>query len=242
MARDHSSPKRGRHTTDTLLPAEAFDHPSLKRRPPYVPEHFGPRTFAFALRKSCAGLDHRYRRDPNELYNRIISRTLDPDDGPALRWMTSGLQFSTDFVRLHTVGRLTIEELAYTVRFAYGDCAPYCTWLNQWGRNPNLPLPSFRDDFPLERPDELVGLDVRDIPPDDDHRIDVDDTTYLKLNGHMYWLPTHLLEAEKPRATNATTCFAGPGARSVLTPYAGLSLADGDNRTYPARNPLERRS
>ena len=198
-------PEKDAPRDDTLLPAEAFDHPALKRRPPYAPERLGLRNFTFTMQKACAGLNHHYRRDPKEVYARIVSRSLVPDDSPVLRWMTTGLQFSWLFVRLHAVGRLTIEELAYTVRFACGDQAPYRTWLNQWGRNPNRPLPSFRDDFPLERPDELVGLDARDIPPDDDRRIDVDGTTYLKLNGHMYWLPTHLLEAETPRATAAAT-------------------------------------
>ena len=187
-------PAKGTPRDEKLLPAEAFDHPALKRRPPYVPERFARRTFAFAVKKSCAGLAHRYRRDPGELYDRIVSRTLAIGDRVALCWMTSGLQFSTDFVRLHTVGRLTIEELAYTVRFACGERTPYRTWLNQWGRDPNRPLPSFRDDFPLERPDELAGLDLRDIPPGDDRRIDVDGTSYFKLNAHLYWLPTALLE------------------------------------------------
>ena len=184
---------------DRLLPAEAFDHPALERRPPYVPERLARRTFSFTLRKSCAGLAHRYRRDADDVYDRIISRTLDADDGPALRWMTSGLQFSSDFVRLHTVGRLTIAELAYLVRFAYGANAPYRTWLNQWARDPDRPMPTYRDDFELERPDELIGLDLRDLPPGDDRRLDIDDTTYFKLNAHIYWLPTTLLDRHRPR-------------------------------------------
>ena len=31
-------------------------------------------------------------------------------------------------------------------------------------------------------------MDVDDIPVGDDRRIDEDGFTYIKLNGHMYWL------------------------------------------------------
>ena len=198
---------------DALLPPERFDHPNLKQRPPYVPERLGPPTFSFALRKSCAGLAYDYRRDPHSLYDRILTRTLVADDGPALRWMLSGLQFSTDFVRLHTSGRLTIEELAYVTREAFGDRAPYRTWLNQWGREPTRALPSLPAEIRLDHPNELVGLDVRDLEPDDDRRIAVGDTLYIKLNGHVYRISTELLDTAAPQPAAAP-----PAALSVLTP------------------------
>ena len=181
-----------------LLPAAAFDHPALQRRPPYVPERLGLPTFSFALRKSCAGLAYEYRRDPEGIYERIMGKALVAEDGAALRWMLSGLQFPTQFVRLHTCGRLTIEELAYMARSAFGNRGAYRTWLNQWGRSPERALPSLPGSILLERPDELVGLDLRDMPPGDDRRIDRHGKTYVKLNGHIYRLPTHLLEPETP--------------------------------------------
>ena len=138
-----------------LLPAAAFDHPALQRRPPYVPERLGLPTFSFALRKSCAGLAYEYRRDPEGIYERIMGKALVAEDGAALRWMLSGLQFPTQFVRLHTCGRLTIEELAYMARSAFGNRGAYRTWLNQWGRSPERALPSLPGSILLERPDEL---------------------------------------------------------------------------------------
>ena len=128
--------------------------------------------FLFRIRKGCAGLAHRYRRDPDILYRRIMDKTLDDEDGPALRWMLSGFHRAEDFVRMHTRGRLTIEELAYLVRFAFGeDDTPYRCWLNQWGRDPQRPLPSLFGTIELDAPDELIGLDLDHIPVDDHRRI-----------------------------------------------------------------------
>ena len=45
---------------EELLPAARFDHPALKRRPPYVPERQGVATFSFMMLKGCAGLAHRH--------------------------------------------------------------------------------------------------------------------------------------------------------------------------------------
>ena len=136
-------PDGGGATDEDLLPAESFNHPALKQRPPYVPERQGRTTFAFMVRKGCAGLAHLHRREPEALYHRIMQQALEDEDGAAIRWMISGLQWDEDFVRLHTMGRLSIEELAYMVRWTYGaKQAPYRKWLNQWGREPHRPLPS----------------------------------------------------------------------------------------------------
>ena len=176
-------------TDEELLPAESFNHPALKRRPPYVPERQGTATFSFMVRKRCAGLAHRYRREPEELYRRIMRQALEKEDGAAIRWMISGLHRAEDFVRLHTMGRLSIEELAYMVRWAFGEeQTPYRRWLNQWGREPNRPLPSLPGTIKLETENDLIGLRIDDIPAGDDRRIDEDGCTYVKLNGHMYWL------------------------------------------------------
>ena len=126
--------------------------------------------------------------------------------------MLSGLQFSTDFVRLHTTGRLTIEEMAYMTREAFGERAPYRTWLNQWGREPTRALPSLPAEVRLHHPNELIGLDVRDLETDDDRRIDVGDTLCIKLNGHVYRISTELLDTAAPQATAAP-----PAALPVLT-------------------------
>ena len=171
-----------------LLPAERFDHPELKRRPPYVPERIGRGTFTFMVRKGCAGLAHHYRREPESLYRRVMHKSLNKEDGAALRWALSGFHHDKDFVRLHTKGRLTIEELAYLVRWAYGeDHTPYRSWLNQWGGDPQRPLPSLFDTIELETENDLIGLHIDDIPVGDDRRIDENGFTYIKLNGHMYW-------------------------------------------------------
>ena len=110
-----------------------------------------------------------------------MHKTLDEEDGAALRWMLSGLHHAEDFVRLHTMGRLTIEELAYLVRWAFGEKnTPYHSWLNQWGRDPQRPLPSLFATIELETANDLIGLHVDDIPAGDDRRIDEDGFTYIK--------------------------------------------------------------
>ena len=174
---------------EPLLDERRFDHPQLKKRPPYVPPAMARRSFAFKVRKGCAGLAHEYRKEPEGVYERIVARGLDAGDGTVIRWMIGGLRTDEDFVRLHTVCRLSIEELAYMVRFAFAkDSAPYRTWLNQWAREPSRPMPSLPECIELKSGDELAGLHVDDIAPGDERRIDIAGTTYLKLNAHMYWL------------------------------------------------------
>ena len=176
-------------TNEQLLPSEDFDHPELKRPPAYVPEHEGEATFDFMMLKGCAGLAHEFRRQPAELYARIKQQALERDDEPALRWMITGLRKDEDFVALHTMGRLSIQELAYLVRTAFGaERAPFRRWLNQWARDPHKPLPSLPGTIGLKSENDLVGLHIDDIPPGDDRRIDEDGITYLKIYGHMYWL------------------------------------------------------
>ena len=176
-------PKRA-DPKEELLPSERFDHPALKRRPCYVPEREGIETFSFMLRKGCAGLAHRHRREPEPLYRRITRQTMRAKDVAAVRWMISALHTDEDFVRLHTMGRLSIEELAYVVRTAYGPArAPFRAWLNQWAREPEKPLPSLPGTVMLRSEDELMGLRIDDIPAGDDRRIDEEGVTYLKLNG-----------------------------------------------------------
>ena len=175
--------------SEELLPASRFDHPALKRRPLYVPQRVGVKTFSFMMRKGCAGLAHCYRREPEALYRRITELTLKEDDGVALRWMIAGLHHGEDFVGMHTMSRLTIQELAHLVRSAFTEKeTPYRSWLNQWGREPDRPLPSLPGVIPLESEDDLTGLHIDDIPVGDDRRIDHDGITYLKLHGHRYWL------------------------------------------------------
>ena len=85
---------------------------------------------------------HCYRKEPEALYRRITELTLEEDDGVALRWMITGLHQDEDFVGMHTMSRLTIEELAHLVRSAFGEKqTPYRSWLNQWAREPDRPLP-----------------------------------------------------------------------------------------------------
>ena len=174
---------------EVLLPQERFRHPALQRCPPYMPAHSAAKTFSFIVRKGCAGLAHQYRVDADALYERIQRLAVTPHDGPAVRWTISGLHSGAHFVRLHTLCRLTIEELAYLVRTAFGPRhAPYRSWLNQWGRNPQRPLPTLPASVRLESEDDLEGLHIDDIRPGDDRRIDSHGMTYLKLNGHIYRL------------------------------------------------------
>lgn len=174
---------------ETLLPGECFDHETLKKPPQYVPERQGGKTFGFMLDKGCAGLAYECRTDAGGLHARIASRTMVESDTVPARWMLSGLQTDEDFVRLHTMGRLSIASLAYLVREAFGETrAPWRQWLNQWGRDPGKPLPTLPGDVRLESADDLVGLHVDDIALDDERRIDESGITYVKLNGHLYWL------------------------------------------------------
>ena len=128
-------------------------------------------------------------REPEALYHRIMQQTLNDEDGAAIRWMISGLQWDENCVRLHTMGRLSIEELAYMGRWSYGaKQAPCRKWLNQWGRKPDRPLPRAPGRIELETENERMELRLDEMPPGDEHRIDEDGCTYAKLNGHLYWL------------------------------------------------------
>ena len=174
---------------EPLLPQERFAHPALQRPPQYMPARNAAKTFWFIMHKGCAGLAHPYRVDAYALYERIQRLAMTPDDGPAVRWTLSGLHSGAHFVQLHTLCRFTIEELAYLVRTAFGPRhAPYRDWLNQWGRDPERPLPTLPASIELESEDALEGLHIDDIAPGDDRRIDIEGTTYIKLNGHIYWL------------------------------------------------------
>lgn len=75
------------------------------------------------------------------------------------------------------------------MRWTYGsEHAPFRRWRNQWGRDPERPLPSSPATIELESEKDLVGLSINDIAPGDDRRIDENGFTYVKLNGIMYWL------------------------------------------------------
>ena len=58
-------------TVEELFPAESFNHPALKRRPPYDAQRQGTAMLSFTVRKGCAGLAHGYHREPEKLYRRI---------------------------------------------------------------------------------------------------------------------------------------------------------------------------
>ena len=185
-----------RDGADGLLPEERFAHPNLRRRPPYVPIDIGKECLRFSIAKGTAGLAGEYRSAPEDLSRRVMNQELRESDLPAIRWWISGLHRIEDFVRLHTSGRLTIEEMAYMVRRAFGDKAPYRGWLNQWGREPERELPSLAACIKLESSEELVGMRIDDIGRSDSRRIDENGITYVKLNGHIYW--------RRQAATNTT--------------------------------------
>ena len=146
------------------------------------------------IRKGCAGLRNEYRVSPEQAYRAMQSGEFSRTEEVAVRWALDGMR-PEEFGSLHSVGKLTIEELARMVRTLYPLEAPWRTWLNQWARDPDRAMPTEEDfTWELEAPGELEDIDLREVKRGDERRIDEDGNTYVKLNGILYCIRTDRLE------------------------------------------------
>ena len=189
-----------------LLPAERFELPELRVRPPYVPEPISAGYFRLLVLKHCAGLNPEVRLDPAELRRRIMR--LDIPDCPGmmqtLLWLWPGI-WTYQLPLLHSLGGLTIEELAFLFRRvmefvgkpAQGSLA---AWLNRWPDDPCLPMPGAYG--------WLTSCDVSILPPDAFRMVQgaagrTDEAesgmTTLRLPGVNFWVETDELNAAQKR-------------------------------------------
>ena len=177
-----------------LLPPERFADERLRTGPPYISERMREAHIDFFIRKGCAGLGNEYRVSPERAYRAMQSGEFPRREEVAVRWALDGMR-AEEFGSLHSVGMLTIDELARMVRILYPLAAPWRTWLNQWARDPGRAMPTEENlAWELEAPDELDGFDLRELERGDERRIDEDGTTYVKLNGIVYFIRTDRLE------------------------------------------------
>ena len=178
-----------------LLPPERFTDERLRARPPYISERMCKAHIDLFIARGCAGLRNEYRVSPEQAYRAMQSGEFSRKEEVAVRWALDGMR-PEEFGSLHSVGRLTIEELARMVRILYPLEAPWRTWLNQWARDPDRAMPTEEDfTWELEAPGELEDIDLREVKRGDERRIDENGTTYVKLNGILYSIRTDRLEA-----------------------------------------------
>lgn len=177
-----------------LLPPERFADERLRARPPCISERMRKTHIDLFITKGCAGLRNEYRVSAEQAYRAMQSGEFSRKEEVAVRWALDGMR-PEEFGSLHSLGRLTIEELARMVRTLYPLEAPWRTWLNQWARDPDRAMPTEEDfTWELEAPGELEDIDLREVKQGDERRIDEDGTTYVKLNGILYSIRTDRLE------------------------------------------------
>ena len=174
-----------------LLPEDRFSDPRLKVRPPYVNDRMSRLHIDFLIGKGCAGLAHEYRESAEAVRQAMFAGEFSRRQATTIRWALDGMRHER-FTSLHSIARLTIEELARMIRNLYpAPYRPWRSWLNQWAADPGRAMPTEEGaSWKLEEPDELIGIDLREISPEDERRIDEDGITYVKLNGIVYFMDT----------------------------------------------------
>lgn len=190
-----------------LLPLDRFDHPALHRRPDNIEEPEADRQMDLVVRKECAGLRHDLRRSGARLRCAFINGRIGRSDRMVLEWTVSSMR---DFLfpTWHSLCALTIFELARGMRVLGPEAGGYAGFLNQWGRNPNHPLPSpagwilYIDDL-SHLPPAALKLGVGHPRREDIPELEV---SILNLNGLRYSVPSkalHELQQAEPLTPNA---------------------------------------
>ena len=85
---------------------------------PYISERMREAHIEFFIRKGCAGLGNEYRVSPEQAYRAMQFGEFSRREEVAVRWALDGMR-AEEFGSLHSVGRLTIDELARMVRILY---------------------------------------------------------------------------------------------------------------------------
>ena len=126
---------------ETLLPLEQFDRHPLHRRPTNIIAKQADRQMDMLVRKQCAGLRHDLRVSGARLRRAFIFGRFSYKERGVLQWTVSGMR---DFLfpTWHSLCALTIFELARGMRVLGPEAGGYAHYLNQWGQDPNRPLPS----------------------------------------------------------------------------------------------------
>ena len=197
-----------------LLPLGRFDHPHLHRRPDNIVATEADRQMDLIVRKECAGLRHDLRGSGARLRRAFINGHVGRSERMVLEWTVSGMREFL-FPTWHSLCALTIYELARGMRILGPNAGGYATYLNQWGENPDLPLPSpegwtlFVDDFSCLPPAALKlgeGHACREDIPELEISI-------LNLDGLRYSLPTMSLRKLQTASGTLTDRHTTPSRR-----------------------------
>ena len=117
---------------------DRFAHPMLAERPPLEQRQMG--AWAARVRKSCAGLAHRWRADPEQVREALASDRWDERVEATVAWMAPGepLWMLPWWYEECGLSLLEIVRMRMRVSPAWDSWAP---WLNVWAANPEEPKP-----------------------------------------------------------------------------------------------------
>ena len=177
-----------------LLPLERFDPPRLHRRPTNIVAGQADKQMDLLVRKQCAGMRHDLRVKGARLRRAFFSGRFGRNERVVLEWTVSGMR-RVLFPTWHSLCALTIFELARGMRLLGPAAGGYAGYLNQWGENPGLALPSpagwtlYIHDF------NLLPHAAIEMVEGDPRREDVPETraSILDVDGLRYSVPTAVL-------------------------------------------------
>ena len=174
---------------ERLLPLERFDCPQLHRRPTYIMPAAADEQMAMILDKDCAGLRHDLRSTGANMRQAFISGHFDETTQAALQWTIYGMRDEL-FPTWHSLCALTIFELARGMSVLGAHCGGYAGYLNQWGTNPDHPLPPAHPWIIYPHDLSHIPQAAVEMDESDPRREDFNGVSLLNVDGLRYGLWT----------------------------------------------------